>query len=102
MSYLTADNLLLDRLRGIVEPVEFRDPDGKVLGRYTPAVRPHVAAMYEKAKAFFGPEELEEAERAIAAERGQGRLLDEILQYLQVTQKEHGYGTTCNASSGGQ
>lgn len=87
MSYLTADNPLLDRLRGIVEPVEIRDPNGKVLGHYTPVMTPEVAALYEKAKALFGPEELEEAERAAAAERGQGRPLSEILQDLQAMEK---------------
>ncbi|HTU88950.1 MAG TPA: hypothetical protein VMF69_02535 [Gemmataceae bacterium] len=36
MSYLTADQALLDRLAGIMEPAEIRDSDGKVIGRFTP------------------------------------------------------------------
>jgi hypothetical protein len=36
MNYLTADQPLLDRLAGVMEPVEIRDPSGKVVGQYTP------------------------------------------------------------------
>ena len=84
MSHLTADGLLLDRLRGIVVPVEIRDPAGKVLGHYTPLLALEVAAMHEKASALF---DLEEAKRALADEHGQGRPLTEILQSLRAREQ---------------
>lgn len=88
MSYLTADNLFLDRLRGIVEPVEIRDPDGKLLGHYSPVVAPEVAALYEKAQALFGPEELAETKRTAATERGQGHTLAEVMEYLRSLERK--------------
>jgi hypothetical protein len=36
MNHLTADQTLLDRLAGVMEPVEIRDPSRKVLGWFTP------------------------------------------------------------------
>lgn len=36
MNRVTADRPLLERLEGIMEPVEIRDPDGRVLGRFHP------------------------------------------------------------------
>ena len=80
MNYLTADEELLDRLRGIVEPVEIRDPDGKVLGHYTPVVSPEQRERYEKARQLFDPEEIK---RRKAAEHGQGKTTAEVLEYLK-------------------
>jgi hypothetical protein len=80
MNILTADEVLLNRLCGIVEPVEIRDATGKVLGHYTPVVSPEEAAAYARAKELF---DLEEAERILAAERNTGRPLKDILAELQ-------------------
>jgi hypothetical protein len=80
MNYLTADEDLLDRLRGIVEPVEIRDPEGKLLGVYTPHVTPEVRALYEKARKLFDPEEIK---RRKTAEHGQGKTTAEVLEYLK-------------------
>jgi hypothetical protein len=80
MNYLTADDSLQDLLRGVVEPVEIRDPSGKVLGHYTPAVSPEEAELYEKAKALFDPAEME---RRLANEHGKGATLDAVMQRLR-------------------
>ena len=75
MAFLTVDESLQDMLQGVVEPVEFRDARGNVLGHYTPVVSPDLAEMYEKAKRLFDAKELDRIERE---ERGQGRPLAEI------------------------
>jgi len=59
MHYVTADDALVDRLCGIVEPVEIRDASGKVLGKYTPVLSPEEAALYARAEELFDWEEVE-------------------------------------------
>jgi hypothetical protein len=80
MSHLIADPELLNRLRAIREPVEFRDPNGNVLGRYTPAVPPVTPEEYARWEKLF---DLEEAERVLATERGQGRPHEEVMRELK-------------------
>ncbi|MCI0463390.1 MAG: hypothetical protein L0Z62_41160 [Gemmataceae bacterium] len=79
MTVLTADEVLMARLRGVVEPVEIRDPAGKVLGHYTPARTPEEAAFYSWAKQTF---DLEAAERA-AADPRPGYTLEEVKERLR-------------------
>jgi hypothetical protein len=81
MNHLTADQVWLDRLAGIVEPVEIRDPDGKVLGHYTPVLSREQEEFYARAAELF---DVEEAERIAATEHGQGRPLREILERLEA------------------
>ena len=81
MGFIVADDALLARLYGIVEPVEIRGPDGKVLGHYTPVLSPEQEAFYARAAELFN---VEEAERIAAAEHGQGRPLKEILRRLEA------------------
>ena len=40
MTTMTADQVWLERLNGIAEPVEILGPDGRVMGTYTPALSP--------------------------------------------------------------
>jgi len=82
MNYLTADEDMCDRLRGILEPVEIRDEAGKLLGLYTPHVPPEVLAAYEEAKKSM---EREEVKRRTAADHGkQGSPLSEVLKRIQA------------------
>jgi len=81
MAFLTADESLQDLLHGVLEPVEIRDPTGKVLGHYTPLPAAEELALYEKAKAIFDPVEME---RRLIAERGQGVPLDQAMQRLRA------------------
>lgn len=85
MNHLTADEDLLDRLRGIVEPVEIRDPEGKLLGVYTPHVTAEVRALYERAKSLFNPAEVK---RRAEAEKGQGAPLSEVWERLRAVEKK--------------
>jgi hypothetical protein len=85
MTVLTADNVLLSRLRGLYEPVEIRDPSGKVLGYYTPVVTPEDAEWYAKVKGLF---DLEEAERIALAEWDQGRSLAECWEEIRSLEKQ--------------
>jgi hypothetical protein len=62
MNHLTADQALVERLAGVMEPVEIRDPSGKVLGRYTPVFAGEKDARARAVKYF----DLAEAERALA------------------------------------
>jgi hypothetical protein len=63
MNHLTADQPLLERLAGIVDPVEIRDPGGNVMGTYTPALSPEEREAYRQAAALFDPEELDRIEK---------------------------------------
>jgi hypothetical protein len=85
MTVLTADELWLSRLRGVIEPVEIRDPSGKLLGHYTPALTPEEVARRTKIKSLF---DLEEAERTLATQRDQGRPLADILRDLRATESK--------------
>ncbi|MGC1649687.1 MAG: hypothetical protein WA741_28010 [Candidatus Sulfotelmatobacter sp.] len=81
MNYLTADESMCDRLRGILEPVEIRDAEGKLLGHYTPYVSPEVLAAYEKARTLFDPAEMQ---RRRESAKGQGRPFSEVIRRLQA------------------
>ncbi len=74
MKYLTADRALLDRLAGVMEPVEIRDPDGKVIGRFTPVFTDEKERNERGARYF----DLAEAERSLAEEQHQGLPLAEV------------------------
>jgi len=73
MNHLTADQALVERLAGVTEPVEIRDADGKVLGRYTPVFADEKDAQERAAKYF----DLAAAERALA-EDPKGSSLAEV------------------------
>jgi hypothetical protein len=79
MNHLTADQPLLDRLAGVMEPVEIRDTDGTVLGRYTPVFTDEQERRARAAKYF----DLAEAER-IAAEESQGSSLAEVWERIRA------------------
>jgi hypothetical protein len=83
MNYLTADQALLDRLSGIVEPVEIRAPDGKVLGRYTPELSPEERAAYDRAAELFDPEEIDR----IAKEPGPVYTIEQVMEHLRSLEK---------------
>jgi hypothetical protein len=85
MNHLTADELMLARLGGIVEPIEIRDPDGKLMGHYTPFVPPELAALYDKARKLFDPVEIE---RRLAESNGPGRTTAEVLERLRSSEKQ--------------
>jgi hypothetical protein len=86
MNYVTVDEILVERLRGLVEPVEIRDAGGKTLGQYVPAVSPELSAQYQKARALF---DLEEAQRLVATET-KGYTFDEVNQHLNYLSLELG------------
>ncbi len=79
MNYLTADQALLERLAGVMEPVEIRDTDGKVLGRYTPVFSDEKDASERAAKYF----DLAEAERTLA-ENSHGSSLAEVWKRIHA------------------
>ena len=70
MNHLTADQVLLERLAGVMEPVEIRNTDGTVLGQFTPVFSDEQEQCARAAKYF----DLADAER-IAAEESQGSSL---------------------------
>jgi hypothetical protein len=74
MTHLTADQALVERLAGVMEPVEIRDSSGKVLGRYTPVFSDENERSERAAKYF----DLADAERTLAEERHQGLPLAEV------------------------
>ena len=80
LSYLTADENVCDFLRGVMEPVEIRDGEGKLLGLFNPHIPPEVQAQYDKAKKLFDATEIK---RRKAEEQGKGSSLAEVLQRIQ-------------------
>lgn len=56
MSSLTANETLQALLSGVTERTEIRDPDGKLLGYFTPMSQ-EIAEKYERAKKLFDPAE---------------------------------------------
>jgi hypothetical protein len=80
MNYLTADGAILERLESIMESVEVRDPSGKVLGHFTPAVSIEELARYEEAKKLFDPTEVK---RRKEAEHGCGYTIEQVLEHLK-------------------
>ena len=80
MNYLTADQALLDRLAGVMEPAEIRDPDGKVIGRFTPVFADE-KEKNERAARYF---DLAEAERILAEKRDDGLPLAEVWKRIHA------------------
>jgi hypothetical protein len=66
MYHLTADQELLERLAGLMEPAEIRDANGKVIGRFTPVFADEKDKI-ERTERYF---DLAGAERDLAEERG--------------------------------
>lgn len=83
MNHLTADQVLLERLAGVMEPVEIRDPDGKVLGTFTPALSPEEAEAYRKAAELFDPAELDRIER----EGGPFYTIEQVWEHIHSMEK---------------
>jgi hypothetical protein len=83
MNYLTADQPLMERLAGVMEPIEIRDPSGKLLGRYTPVFSDEQEARERAAKYFNLPE----AEQALS-EKSRGSGLAEIWERLRATENQ--------------
>jgi hypothetical protein len=81
MNHLTADQVLLERLAGVMAPVEIRDPDGNVMGTYTPVFADEKNAQERAAKYF----DLAEAER-IAATEGEGSSLAEVWERIHANE----------------
>jgi hypothetical protein len=75
MTYITADETLLQRLSGIREPVEIRDETGRVVGHYAPAETQDIKALQEEARRLF---DFDKARETLQRESGKGRPLSEI------------------------
>ncbi|HEY7329023.1 MAG TPA: hypothetical protein VH592_15375 [Gemmataceae bacterium] len=80
MNQLTADQALLERLAGVMEPAEIRDPDGKVIGRFTPVFADEKEKDERAAKYF----DLAAAERDLAEERDPGLPLAEVWKRIHA------------------
>jgi hypothetical protein len=83
MGQLTIDRTLLAQLLAVKEPVEIVDPDGKIVGRFTPmtedeAERQRIASLFD----------LDKARETLARERGKGRPLQEILARLRARESQ--------------
>jgi hypothetical protein len=80
MNYLTADQELLERLAGIMESIEIRDPSGKFLGRFTPVFTDEKDAS-ERSANYFDPSE---AERILAEKRHEELPLVEVRKRIHA------------------
>lgn len=78
-----ADDELRARLAGFEEPVDFVDANGRLLGRFIPAVPKDQAALHERYKHVF---DLEAAERALQ-NKAKGRTIREFLEHFHAQGK---------------
>jgi hypothetical protein len=76
---VTVDGPLRDQFLEATGPVEVREPSGKLLGLYTPALSLQAAELHTQAAQLF---DLEEAERVLAAERDRGCSLEVVKRQL--------------------
>jgi hypothetical protein len=83
MTTMTADQVWLDRLNGIAEPVEILGPDGRVMGTYTPALSPEEEEAYRQAAALFDPAELDRIEK----EGGPGYSIEQVWEHIHSMEK---------------
>jgi hypothetical protein len=79
MYHLTADQELVERLAGIMEPAEIRDANGKVIGRFTPVFADE-NDKDERAQRYF---DLADAERSLAQEPEQEFTLAEVWERIR-------------------
>ena len=83
MTIVTADQALLQRLTGIVEPVEIRDADGNVMGTYTPALSPEEQEAYRQAAELFDHDEIDRIEN----EPGPVFTIEQVMEHLDSLEK---------------
>jgi hypothetical protein len=81
MNHLTADESMCDHLRGILEPVEIRDANGKLLGTFAPNVTAEERAAYEKVRARI---DLTEMRRRMETERGEAKPFADMIRRLEA------------------
>ena len=79
MSRISVNELTLDVLTGLGEPVEVCDPSGKVLGRYIPDGSVEDRELYEQARRLF---DFAEADRRVATDKSRVSF-DEVRQRLR-------------------
>jgi hypothetical protein len=72
---------MCDHLRGLLEPVEIRDSNGKLLGHYTPYVSPEERALYEKVRARL---DLDEIKRRNEMASGPAKPFSEVIRRLEA------------------
>ena len=79
MGHIVADSVLLERLTGIVEPVEIQDAEGKVVGHFAPTMSPEMVDRYTAAAKLF---DLKEVDYRLRSEKGR-RSTAEVLARLK-------------------
>jgi hypothetical protein len=79
MSRISVNELTLDVLTGLGEPVEVCDATGKVLGRYVPDLSAENRELYEQARRLF---DFVEADRRMATEK-EGLTIEQVRQRLR-------------------
>jgi len=84
MRHIVVDDSMQVRLRGILEPVELRDREGRVVGHYTPVVTPEVRATYDKAKEMMDPAEFD---RLLAEQGDKATPIGPLLERLRAAEK---------------
>jgi len=85
MNYVTADDAVLDRLSGLMEPTEIRDTNGNVLGTYVPLISTEERALYERAVQLFDPAETER--RLREEENTAKRPFSDVIKRLEALNK---------------
>ena len=63
-----------------MEPVEVRDPTGKVLGHFIPSVSIEELSRYDAVKKLFDPAEVK---RRKEAEHGCGYTVEQVVEHLK-------------------
>ena len=84
-NYLTATQSVCDFFRAVLEPVEVRDEEGRLLGHFTPHVPAELQAKYDK---FLASIDLEEIERIAKEEKGKGIPLADVWERIHAMEKQ--------------
>jgi hypothetical protein len=85
MSTITPDATIQQWLGQLTDVTEIRDSNGKLLGVFTPRLVAEERDLYEKAHKLFV---LENTERVLRQEKGQGVPLEEVWKELAPQRPE--------------
>ncbi|MBX9580631.1 MAG: hypothetical protein K2X87_10015 [Gemmataceae bacterium] len=93
MGTVILDAELKAKLNGLNEPLDLRDPDGRLVGRFVP-VDPELRAMYDWAREEFARQEAEDAANGVTRtwDGKSGKTTAEAIAYLERLGREGAAG----------
>ena len=84
MNYITLDSTFAASLAKWKEPVELRNPDGKIIGIFRPSEKSEEEIIADLRSSF----DLEKAKEILAREHGQGKPLKEVWEIIKAREAQ--------------